>query len=434
MDDFDGAWFTIASLRVHHAHLMPATQILVLDNHPAREGAVSLRELASSVPNVYYVPVGAFRSTTVCGMAFRLAAAETVIVLDSHVLLPPGSPDAVLHYFRAHPESRDLVQGPVLGPGGDEVAATHCAEVWTGGAYSWWELDGRGVDPHGDPFPVPMQGLGAFACRRVAWPGLHPRLRGYSCNEWYVHEKFRRRGGHTLCLPGFRWHHRFPRPSGIPYSITWDDRIRNYLICWWELGLDTTVMLEHFREVLDSSYVRSVVDDVDEEFSSPCGHLDGVLFPQRHELVDDAEVRQESDRRKIPFWTIGPVEESDPETERILAYRRCLRFAYLYRWESLVVTEPGSCLSSALEAYTESGELGGPARLLHEVPPGQEHQGSCTVVHDSSGVVDLLNLLPRDSDQVRVWSAENGPFHSWLTRTLRTLAHRPSVEMSTASR
>ncbi|NYH79916.1 hypothetical protein FHR84_003265 [Actinopolyspora biskrensis] len=430
LNDFDGTWFTIASLRLHHAHLMGSTQILILDNHPFGEEAVALRDLASWIPNVYYVPVATLRSTAVCGMAFRFAAAEVVMVLDSHVLLPAGAPDAVLAHFRDHPGTRDLVQGPVLDPGGGEVAATHCAEVWSGGAYSWWELDARGVDPAEGPFPVPMQGLGAFACRSAAWPGLHPRLRGYSCNEWYVHEKFRRRGGNTLCLPGFRWHHRFPRPAGVPYDITWQDRIRNYLLCWRELGLETRTMTEHFSEIVGPDFVRRVVEETEEELAFPYGDIDGVLFARHRDSPDEREAREAAEERKIPFRVIESADEPDPEASRIMTYRRCLQFAYLHRWDRPVIVEPGSRPARALASRHTGETWGHPGKLLCEVPPDEDHHGSCTIGYTPHGVTELLRHLPTDPGEVLAWRTRTGSFHAWLTRIAGERSeHHPTTEV-----
>ena len=82
-----------------------------------------------------------------------------------------------------------------------------------------------------------MQGLGVFGCWRKAWPGFNARFRGFGGEEGYIHEKFRQRGGRTLCLPFLRWMHRFNRPMGIPYRNVWQDRFRNYALGFAELGL-----------------------------------------------------------------------------------------------------------------------------------------------------------------------------------------------------
>ena len=44
--------------------------------------------------------------------------------------------------------------------------------------------------------------------------------------------------------------HRFNRPLGVPYPNYWEDRIRNYIIGFRELGLDTQQIDEHFTAFL----------------------------------------------------------------------------------------------------------------------------------------------------------------------------------------
>ncbi len=95
-----------------------------------------------------------------------------------------------------------------------------------------------------------MQGLGVFGCRRAVWPGFNPRFRGFGGEEGYIHEKFRQKGGRTLCLPFLRWMHRFSRPMGVPYVNRWEDRVRNYMIGFRELGLPTAGLEQHFQELL----------------------------------------------------------------------------------------------------------------------------------------------------------------------------------------
>ena len=83
--------------------------------------------------------------------------------------------------------------------------------------YSRWDTDEPDLGLDGPPFEIPMQGMGAFACRREAWPGFNPRFGGFGGEEGYIHEKFRQAGGRTLCLLFPRWAHRFGRPAGVPY-------------------------------------------------------------------------------------------------------------------------------------------------------------------------------------------------------------------------
>src|SRR5580693_8732790 len=53
-DDFDGACFTIQSVRLGHPDLLDEISFLVVDNHPEGAAAPALRSLADTVPNLRY--------------------------------------------------------------------------------------------------------------------------------------------------------------------------------------------------------------------------------------------------------------------------------------------------------------------------------------------------------------------------------------------
>ena len=139
--------------------------------------------------------------------------------------------------------------------------------------FGLWVADTRGSNPDAEAFDIPMQGLGLFACRRSAWHGFNPRFRGFGGEEGYIHEKFRRAGGRTLCLPFLRWMHRFNRPMGIPYTNTWDDRIRNYMIGFSELGWDLEPLKDHFVEFLGPWIARPIFERVESELAEYAGSV-----------------------------------------------------------------------------------------------------------------------------------------------------------------
>ena len=121
-----------------------------------------------------------------------------------------------------------------------------------------WDNNSLADDPDAAPFEIPMQGMGLFACRRADWPGFNRAFRGFGGEEGYIHEKFRRNGGRTLCLPFLRWVHRFNRPLGVPYRNTLEDRFWNYLVGHRELGLPTDELEQHFRELIGEPKGREI--------------------------------------------------------------------------------------------------------------------------------------------------------------------------------
>jgi UDP-glucose-4-epimerase GalE len=248
-DDYDGVYFTLQAIRVYHPEILAEVEFVVVDNNPEGACGRALRELANWIPNLRYVPKGDISGTAIRDRVFQEARGEFVLCVDCHILVANGALRRLLDYVEARPGTKDLLQGPMIN---DDLKgySTHFKPQWRAGMYGTWDTDPAGADADQPPFEIPMQGLGLFACRRGAWPGFNPAFRGFGGEEGYIHEKFRQRGGKVLCLPFLRWLHRFNRPLGTSYANRWEDRVRNYLIGFRELGLDTTQVVEHFREFL----------------------------------------------------------------------------------------------------------------------------------------------------------------------------------------
>jgi glycosyltransferase involved in cell wall biosynthesis len=250
-DDYDGVYFTIQALRLYQD--LTNTEILVVDNF----GCDETEKFVRSVPNARYLRATEVVGTAVRDLVFRHARGDAVLCVDSHILFPPGTIARLRDYYATHPETWDLLQGPLLYDDLRSVA-THFNPVWNDQMWGTWGTDPRGSDPDGEAFDIPSQGLGVFTCRREAWPGFNPAFRGFGGEEGYIHEKFRQRGGRTLCLPWLRWVHRFGRPKGVPYPLTVEMKLRNYIIGFTELGLDTTEAERHFAEFLTPRRVQKV--------------------------------------------------------------------------------------------------------------------------------------------------------------------------------
>ena len=260
-DDYDGVFFTIQSLRMYHPEIMDDVELLVVDNNPQGLCAKPLKALEVYVPNYRYVPYQERTGTIIKGMVFEEASGEFVLCMDCHVFVVPGAIKRLLDYYDRDSGTSDLLQGPLIY---DNLTSysTHFKPEWRKGMWGCWETDERGEDPDAEPFDIPMQGTGLFSCRREAWLGFNPRFRGFGGEEGYIHEKFRQAGGRTLCLPFLRWLHRFNRPFGAPYSNTWDDRIRNYLIGFQELGLPLQPTVDHFTELLGPGIANPIFERV----------------------------------------------------------------------------------------------------------------------------------------------------------------------------
>lgn len=274
-DDYDGVYFSVMALRLYHPEIAAEIEIVVVDNHPSGPCAGDLQALANWIPNYRYIPFDRVQGTAACDLVFREAAAPFVLAMDGHVMFAPGSLRKLIDYFQAHPDTPDLLQGPLLYDNLDTISS-HMDPVWSSGMYGVWGSDPRAIDPAAEPFEIGMQGMGVFASRKSAWPGFNPRLKGFGGGEGYIQEKIRRAGGRALCLPFLRWIHRFGRPMGVPYTNTWEDRVRNYLIIADELGLDPTPAIEHFRAHLGHTVTDWAVEATERELRSPFHFFDAI--------------------------------------------------------------------------------------------------------------------------------------------------------------
>lgn len=275
-DDYDGVYFSAQALRMYHPEITADSEILVVDNHPDGPCAESLKKLDQSIDGYRYTPLQDVRGTgPVRDGIFHNATGDFVLCIDCHVFIVPGAIKKLLDYFDANPDCMDLLQGPLIN---DDMVniSTHFDPTWKGGMYGVWGHDKRGDDQAGDPFDIPMQGVGLFACRKQSWPGFNPRFRGFGADEGYIHEKFRQAGGRTLCLPFLRWMHRFSRPMGVPYQIQWKDRIHNYLVGFKELGLCSKPVRDHFTELLGADIAETIYKEIEEEITSPFQYFDAI--------------------------------------------------------------------------------------------------------------------------------------------------------------
>jgi len=274
-DDYDGVYFSVMAIRMFHPEVMDETEILVVDNNPGGPCSRSLRSLANSVSGYRYVANDEVKGTSVRDFVFHEAQTDYVMCIDSHVFIESGAIRKLIDYFDSHPRIPDLLQGPLVSDNLNDLA-THFEPVWRQGMFGIWGCDDRGKDPEAEPFEIPMQGLGLAACRKDAWPGYNRRFSGFGGEEGYIHQKFRNAGARTLCLPFLRWVHRFERPKGTGYKNVWKDRIRNYLIGFEEVGLDTRPVFEHFKQTIDEDAVRCVVKQIELERDNPFDFFDAI--------------------------------------------------------------------------------------------------------------------------------------------------------------
>jgi len=439
-DDFDGVYFSVMAIRLFHPEVSKETEIIVLDNNPDSACGEALRGLVSWVDGLRYIPYAEWRSTAVRDVIFREARTPYVLCMDSHVLLAPGSIQGLLDYFSEHPDSNDLLQGPLLGDD-LEFRGTHFQPKWNHGMYGVWGLDERIQSTTAEPFEIPMQGLGLFACRKEAWLGFNPRFRGFGGEEGYIHEKFRQAGQKTLCLPFLRWVHRFSRPNGILYPIEWADRVANYHIGFRELGLETSAIDEHFLDHVGEEHFDRIKMAVTAELANPLGYFDAIycinLDSARSRWADMKERFRKLgiDRRIRRFSAVETLRSH--HIGCALSHRMIIEKAKRLGLESVLVLEDDAVfLEDTLDHLSRTIPelkqqqwqlfyLGGHRRGRHYQPPEDcDHINhvdgplTCThgIAYHQSVYQQLLDALPETMEEMKLWLETHRGIDQFLQR------------------
>jgi hypothetical protein len=269
--DFDGVYFTCRALEMYHRDLAGQLEILVVDNRPELDGPTDdsepqmsretasqrIRNLMSQLPGGRYEVYTERQGTAAPRDAvFQMARGEIVLCVDSHVLIAAGALARTVRWFADHPEFHGLVQGPLSYDNGQ--ISTHQDPVWRDGMFGTWALDRRYAGPDGEPFAIPLQGLGLFGCRRGDWLGFNPHFAEFGAEEGYIHDKFRQAGHEVLCLPWLEWAHRFAAiGEHAKYPSSMRQRIKNYIHGRIDLGQDLDDVAQHFYGPAPHGLARS---------------------------------------------------------------------------------------------------------------------------------------------------------------------------------
>lgn len=248
-DDYDGVYFTIQSLRLYHPEVMDDIEFIIVDNNPDSTSGQAVKQFTSSITQpVQYIPFNEYSSTAVRNLIFKHSRTPYTMCLDCHVLLAPNSLRKLLYYYNNGLDKGNLLQGPLLYDDCNHIS-THFNNVWGSYMEGQWATDSRYQNKDSAPFEIPAQGMGLFTCRTDSWLGFNENFRGFGGEEIYIHDKYKKAGKKTMCLPFLGWLHRFTRVHVIPYKNDLLDRYRNYYIGYVELGKDTTILDVIFKDV-----------------------------------------------------------------------------------------------------------------------------------------------------------------------------------------
>jgi hypothetical protein len=263
-DDYDGVYFSIQALRLYQLKdIEKDVEIIVIDNNPESKQGQEVKRFSESWANVKYVPYNDRKSTFIKYEIFKHATGIYTLGMDCHVLLEPNAIKNLLNYYEQNPNTNDLIQGPLLYDNLISIS-TKFDPVWRGNMYGTWGNNNEEMEK-GEPFEIPMMGMGAYSCRTAAWPKINENFKGFGGEEGYIHEKFRQAGGKTICLPNFKWVHRFGRPNGVPYRNNLEDRVWNYFVGWLEIHKDPNHQMirdiyGHFSESLSIEKLNEILE------------------------------------------------------------------------------------------------------------------------------------------------------------------------------
>ena len=256
--DYSGAWFTTQALRLNHT--ASNIEFLVVDT----KGDDTLKGFVTTWggENCRYIrdlePHG---TAPAKNKVFENARGEFVLCIDSHVLFMPDSIEMLLKYINDNPTFDGLGYG-VLVYDNLMDCSTHMEAVWRGHMWGIWANNIKIDQVPLEPFEIWGHGGGCFLSKRDAWLGFHKDFRGFGGEEGYLPEKYRKQGKKVLCLPFLKWIHRFGTPNGTGYRLHVDDRIRNYLIGFRELELDTKPICDHFGQAETEKVMQSLGHDI----------------------------------------------------------------------------------------------------------------------------------------------------------------------------
>jgi hypothetical protein len=261
-DDFHGVYFSIQAIRAYHKEILDDVEFIVIDNNPSGSHGEAVKGFCGWIKEPHkYIPFTEYKSTAIRSKIFEQAKTPYVLVMDCHVMFEQGSLKKLIDFYDSGKDNGNLLQGPMVYDDFINLS-THFDLSWRGQMWGTWGTDERGKDPSGEPFEIPAQGLGVFSCRRNSWLGFNPNFRGFGGEEGYIHLKYKKAGKKTLCLPFLRWIHRFGRPDGVKYPLLMELKVKNYVMGFNEIGLDTIHIYDHFKEFTSTDNLDRWFTDV----------------------------------------------------------------------------------------------------------------------------------------------------------------------------
>jgi glycosyltransferase involved in cell wall biosynthesis len=244
-NNFEQVWWTIQSLRFYHD--LSDCEILVIDNY----GDIKLEEFCKNWASdiVKYIKFTEQRGTAIAKeQVFKNASGRFVLCIDSHVLLAPDTIKKLKEWIDKNPNCPDLIHGAMVYDNFNNFV-DRMLPVWRGGMFGIWGNPIQNLPK--ESYEIEMHGGGLIGSFKDQWLGYNKEFVGFGGEEGYIHEKYKQAGRKIMCLPFLVWLHKFnSHVNSTPYVNILEERIRNYLIGWSELGLDISSIKEHFNNFI----------------------------------------------------------------------------------------------------------------------------------------------------------------------------------------
>jgi len=235
-NNFAEVFFTVQSLRMHHD--LKDAEIVIVDNFGDNALAKWVKNNGKGV--VRYERFKDIQGVSIAkNRVFEIATGEFVLCMDSHILIKQGALDVEL-------EGDNFYQGPLMYSNCKSYSLSW-DNVWR--AHMWGIWSKAVTELPSEPVEIWAMGAGFFACRRDSWLEFNPGFRGFGGESGYIQEKYRKAGRKVYCHPKMVWSHLFHcEGTKIPYPLKTADRIKNYLLGFRELGLDTAPIYKEFGD------------------------------------------------------------------------------------------------------------------------------------------------------------------------------------------
>ncbi len=275
-DDPEGAFWTLTALRQYHVRAVcPAVELLVIDDMPEKQ---ELLEQVCHSAGATYIHYSKNRGPAHAkNSVWERAAGDFVLLLDSHVLLAPGSVDYILQAIAEDRIGKDLWTGPLLDEKGNTIA-TELLPEWRGSAFGIWHVDPE--LPEKKVKEIVGHGSAYTLMKKSEYPGFSKHFRYFGGEEIILHETVRMRGGKCFTHQALGWVHRFIRSKPASYRLLLNDKYWNALVGFYEMGWSTLQVKDYFRRKLALDQCEVIEQEIQTLFADIFTRPDGRRFKE----------------------------------------------------------------------------------------------------------------------------------------------------------